>query len=90
MLQAGRLGVQAPMRSLNIFNLPYPSIHVMALGWTQALTEMSTRNHPGVKRQQAVRKADDLNSISEFIVSQPYGPPISVTKNNLPFFLLFL
>jgi hypothetical protein len=29
------------------FNLPNPSSHTMALGSTQPLTEMSTRNLPG-------------------------------------------
>jgi hypothetical protein len=29
------------------FNLPNPSSHTMALGLTQSLTEMSTRNLPG-------------------------------------------
>jgi hypothetical protein len=45
-LQAGRSRVRFPMR---IFNLPNPSIRTMALGSTQPLTEMSTRNLPGDK-----------------------------------------
>jgi hypothetical protein len=36
-----------PMRSLNFFDLPDPSIRTMALGLTQSVTEMSTRNIPG-------------------------------------------
>jgi hypothetical protein len=43
MLQAGRLRVRAPMRWV-FFNWPNPSSRTMALGSTQALTEMSTRN----------------------------------------------
>jgi hypothetical protein len=39
----------------------------MALGLTQALTEMSTRNLPGGKRQ-AARKADPLTDIYEPII----------------------
>jgi hypothetical protein len=39
----------------------------MALGLTQPLTEMSTRNLPGGKRLP-VRKADNLTAIYEPIV----------------------
>jgi hypothetical protein len=47
-----------PMRSI-FSNLPNPSGRTMALGSTQPLTEMSTRNHPGGKGRLA-RKADNL------------------------------
>jgi hypothetical protein len=57
MLQAGRSRVRLPMRSLGCFDLLNPSRHTMALGSTQPLTEMSTRNIPGVKGR-APRKAD--------------------------------
>jgi hypothetical protein len=43
-LQAGRSRVRVPMRWIFFFNLPNPSSHTMALGSTQPLTEMSTRN----------------------------------------------
>jgi hypothetical protein len=46
MLQAGRSRVRLPMRALHFFNLPNPSSHTMALGTTQPLREMSTRNLP--------------------------------------------
>jgi hypothetical protein len=39
----------------------------MALGSTQSLTEMSTRNIPGGKVRPA-RKDDDLTAISQSIV----------------------
>jgi hypothetical protein len=39
----------------------------MALGSTQPLTEMSTRNRPGGKGR-AARKADNLTAICEPIV----------------------
>jgi hypothetical protein len=54
----------------------------MALGSTQPLTEMSTRNLPGDKGRPA-HKADNLTAICESIVyrecesldiSQPYWP----------------
>jgi hypothetical protein len=65
MLQAGRSRVRVPMRSF--FNLRNPSSRIMALGSTQPLTEMSTRNLPGDKERPA-RKAEKLTSIFEPIV----------------------
>jgi hypothetical protein len=52
---------------LILFNLPNPSSHNMAMGSTQPLTEMSTRNLPGDKGQPG-RNADNLTAISEPIV----------------------
>jgi hypothetical protein len=46
------------------FNVPNPSSRTMAMGSTQPLTEMSTRNLPGSKRRPA-RKADDLTDCLE-------------------------
>jgi hypothetical protein len=43
-------------------NWPNPSSRIMALGSTQPLTEMNTRNLPGDKGQPA-RKADNLTAI---------------------------
>jgi hypothetical protein len=56
----------------------------MALGSTQPITEMSTKNLPGGKRRPA-RKADNLTPICEPIVSQTYGPSRPVTGIALPF-----
>jgi hypothetical protein len=49
------------------FNLLNPSSRTMALGSTQPLTEMSTRNLAGGKGRPA-RKADNLTAICEPIV----------------------
>jgi hypothetical protein len=64
----------------------------MALGSTQPVTEMCTRNHPGSKGRPAL-KADNLTAICEPIVKKmweprrlkPYGPQRPVTGMSLPF-----
>jgi hypothetical protein len=68
MLQAGRSRDRVPMRWI-FSKLPNPSSHTMALGSTQPLTEMSTRNlkkkkkkKPGGKVWRA-RRADNLAAI---------------------------
>jgi hypothetical protein len=63
MLQAGRSPVRIP-DEVDFFNLPNPSSRTMALGSTQPLTEMSTRNLPGGKKRPA-RRADILAAIYE-------------------------
>jgi hypothetical protein len=59
----------------------------MALGLTQPLTEMSTRNFPGGNGQPA-RKADNLTTICEPTVYKMWEPPWPVTGVALPFFFL--
>jgi hypothetical protein len=63
MLQAGRSPVRVP-GEVDFFNLPNPSNPTMALGSTQPLTEMSTRNLPGGNKWPA-RRADNLVAICE-------------------------
>jgi hypothetical protein len=64
MLLAGRSRVQFSNRSLDFsIDLNFPA----ALGSTQPLTEMSTRNLPGAKGWPAC-KADNLATICELIV----------------------
>jgi hypothetical protein len=46
-----------PDEGIGLFNLPNPSSRTMALGSTQPLIEMSSRDLPGCKRWPA-RKAD--------------------------------
>jgi hypothetical protein len=47
---------------VELFNLPNSSSRTMALGSTQPLKEMITRNLPGVK-ERTERKADKLTAI---------------------------
>jgi hypothetical protein len=49
---------------IGFFNWPNPSSRTMALGSTQPLTEMSTRNLPGGKERPA-HKPDNLTAIYE-------------------------
>jgi hypothetical protein len=63
MLQTGRSPVQVPVK-VDFVN---PSNRTMALGSTQPLTEMSTRNLPGGKKRPA-RRAYNLTAICEPIV----------------------
>jgi hypothetical protein len=66
MLQARRSLVQVP-DEVDFFSLPNFSSRTMALGSTQSLTEMSTRNLRGGKKEPA-HKADNLAAICEPIV----------------------
>jgi hypothetical protein len=63
MLQAGRSTVRV-RDEVDVFNLPNPSSRIMALGSTEPLTKMSTRNLPGGKKRPA-RRADNPAAICE-------------------------
>jgi hypothetical protein len=63
MLQAGRLCVRVPMRSI-FLSLSNPSSRIMALGSAQPLTEMSIRSFPGGIKPPA-RWADYLAAMYE-------------------------
>jgi hypothetical protein len=56
-----------PDEVTEFFNWPNPSSRTMALGSTQPLTEMSTRDLTGGKGRPA-READNLTAICEPIV----------------------
>jgi hypothetical protein len=72
MLQAGRSRDRIP-DEVYFFSWPNPSSCTMALGSTQPLTEMSTRNIPGGDGRPA-RKADNLTAICEPIVYKMWEP----------------
>jgi hypothetical protein len=81
MLQAGRSRDRIP-DEVDFFNLPNPSSRTMALGSTQPLTEMSTRNIPGDEGRPA-RKADNLTAICEPIVYKNVGASTSHSPMSL-------
>jgi hypothetical protein len=62
MLQAGR--PRGADKAIELFNGPNPTSRNMALGSTQPLTEMGSRNIPGGKGRPAL-KADSPTAISE-------------------------
>jgi hypothetical protein len=66
MLQAGRSPVRVA-DEVDFFNSPNSSSRTMALGSTQPLTEMSTRNLTGGKKLPA-RRPDNLATV--------YGPNV--------------
>jgi hypothetical protein len=71
-LQAGRSRDRIP-NEVDFFNLFNPSSRTMALGSTQPLTEMSTRNILGGEGRPA-RKADNFTAICEPIVYKMWEP----------------
>jgi hypothetical protein len=64
MLQAGRSRVGFPFEVLGFFNWPNPYSRTVVLGSTQPLTEMSTRNLPGVKGGRRIRLTTSQPSVS--------------------------
>jgi hypothetical protein len=93
MLQAERSPVRVP-DGVGFFNLPNRSSRTMALGWTQPLTEMSTRNFPGGKKRP-VPRADNLAAIYGAECLKMWEPqPLAIlrtstacTGKTLPFYL---
>jgi hypothetical protein len=65
---------------------PNPSSRTMAVGSTQPLTEMSTRNRPGCK-MRPVRRADNLTAICEQLSRQNVGASTSYNPVGLHWLL---
>jgi hypothetical protein len=68
-----KVAVSIPDEVTGFFNSRNPSSRTMALGSTQSLTEISTRNLPGGKGRPGF-KADNLTAICEPIVWKMWEP----------------
>jgi hypothetical protein len=87
MLQARRSRVQVPMRIFEFsFNLPNPSSRIMALRSTQPLTEMSTRNRPGIiYKMWELRRLTTLWAFTACYRNiLPFTFTFKVSKNSIP------
>jgi hypothetical protein len=83
-----------PDEAIGVFNWPNPSSHTMAMGLTQPLTGISTRNLlGGVKAFRCIRLTAPVPSVSwlsrkcgSLDISQLYRPPWPVTGIALPYY----
>jgi hypothetical protein len=68
-----KVAATIPDEVIGFFNWPNPSSRTMALGSTQPLTQMSTRNFPGDEGRPA-RGTAKLTAICEWIVYKMWEP----------------
>jgi hypothetical protein len=69
---------------VDFFNLPNPSSHIMALGLTQPVAEMSTRNIPGDKGWLARRAVTGIPLLYLLLL---VSPAISYSTNSCIFII---
>jgi hypothetical protein len=60
-----KVAVSIPDVIIGFYNWPNPSCRTMTLESSQPITEMSTRNFPGVKGGRLAGKSDNLAAICE-------------------------
>jgi hypothetical protein len=77
-----KVAVSIPDEVIRFSNWTKPSRRTVALGSTQSLKEMRTKNIPGVKGRPA-RKADNLTAIYEPIVQKMWEPRRLITPMRL-------
>jgi hypothetical protein len=73
---------------VDFFNLPNPSSRTMALGSTQPLTEMSTRNFPGVKSGRLIGLTNlqpSMSRMSENVGASTSRNPKGLYKEQIYF-----
>jgi hypothetical protein len=85
MLQAGRSPVRVS-DEVDFFNLPNTSSRTMALGSTQPLTEMSTRNFPGGKKPSVSLMSENVGASTSRKPKGLHG----LYRENFTFTLYFL
>jgi hypothetical protein len=86
MLRVGRSAGSIPQEVIIFFSWPNPSNRTVALGSTQPLTQISSRNLPGDKKRWPERKAGNSTAISELIVQKMWKPRRPLNRDSFTCF----